>query len=298
MLQYARNLLAAHVYRVLGFPRRNSARLYAGCHGLRIATLHDSATLLLPGFTRLLDWCEEHFEHGSADDAAALVRGAFVPGKRDKLLFTFDDGHDNNILAAQLLAERGWQAVFFIVPSYLNRSIDEYCEFHRTQGVEAVPFGQKNVDQPVHGLSDEQVRAMVAMGHVAAGHNYAHRDLGLLSDRAELEYEIGRALDDLSALTGQPCTHFAWGNGTPRHLSDAAIAYLYERGVTVYSSVRGMNVPGTTPTLLLRDSVGLPPLFPEVWTRLLLLGGVDHRYLEARENLARRGGRLPAGMRR
>ena len=108
----------------------------------------------------------------------------------------------------------------------------------------------------------------------------------------------GRALDDLSALTGQPCTHFAWGNGTPRHLSDAAIAYLHERGVTVYSSVRGMNVPGTTPTLLLRDSVGLPPLFPEVWTRLLLLGGVDHRYLEARENLARRGGRLPAGARR
>lgn len=296
MLQYARNLLAAHAYRVLGFPQRNSARLYDGRRGLRIATLHDTGTLLMPGFRRLLDWCEQRFERGTAADAAALVRGAFVPGKCDKLLFTFDDGHDNNLLAAQLLAERGWQAVFFIVPPYLNRSIDEYCAFHHAQGVEAVPFGQKNVDQPVHGLSDDQVRSMVAMGHVAAGHNYAHRDLGALADRAELEYEIGRALDDLSLLTGQPCTHFAWGNGTPRHLSDAAIAYLNERGVTVYSSVRGLNVPGTTPTLLLRDAVGLPPLFPEAWSKLLLLGGVDHRYLAARENLTRRGGTLPAGV--
>lgn len=295
MLHYARNFLAAHVYWALGFPRRNAARLYGGRRGLRIATLHDTSALFMPGFTRLLDWCEEWFDHGTVGDAAALARGDFVPGSRDKLLFTFDDGHDNNIRAAQLLAERGWQAVFFIVPPFLNRSIDEYCAFHRAQGVEAVAFGQKNVEQPVRGLSNEQVRAMMAMGHVVAGQNYAHRNLGNLAGRADLDYEIGRVLDDVEKLTGQPCQHFAWGNGLPRHLSDAALAYLDDRGVTAYSSVRGLNVPGTTPKLLLRDSVGLPPHFPEAWTRLLLSGGADHHYLEGRENLTLRGGKLPAG---
>lgn len=261
-----------------GRVSRNAREIYGGRPGLRIATLHDVAgTRDRARFRRLVERCREAFEPASPDDIEAAPGGG--EGGRDSLLFTFDDGFAGNLEAARYLAERGWRAIFFVIPSFLDRDLASYRDFHRAQGVE--PF--LPVSRHDRALTRAEVREMAAMGHRIAAHNYGHRDLGRLRERDELDYEIGRALAEVSELTGSECRDFAWGFGHPQHLSVEAWAYLKAREVRTYSCVRGKNVPGLTPRILLRDNVSLA--HPSGYSLLVLRGGLDHRYVGERADL-------------
>ena len=111
------------------------------------------------------------------------------------------------------------------------------------------------------------------MKHLIAGHNFAHRDLGQLTREQDLEYELGRAIDQVSEWIGRPCDDFAWGFGHSRHLSPQAAAYLSARCKRVYSGVRGLNVVGVTPRFMLRDCVAYE--HPFSFIKAALEGALD-----------------------
>jgi peptidoglycan/xylan/chitin deacetylase (PgdA/CDA1 family) len=132
---------------------------------------------------------------------------------------------------------------------------------------------------------------MGAMGHVIGAHNDAHLDLGRLTDPDAIRGEIDRALEGVAALTGHPCRDFAVSFGRPRHFHPLAIEHLRDRGVRTYACVRGLNVPGRTPRLLLRDQIELTE--PWLFQRACLDGAVDRRWAREVGQLDRLGGRLP-----
>jgi peptidoglycan/xylan/chitin deacetylase (PgdA/CDA1 family) len=269
---------------------RNRRKLYPDTRGLRMVTLHETrGTEQMDRLKRLVDYCEQHFDWGAPDDIIALCDGRFVPRARDTLLLTFDDGHCDNFDAASYLASKGIPALFFVIPAFLERDVQAYYEFHKANGIQAFRFAPHHTES--RGLSRSQIREMRAMGHLIGGHNYAHRNLGFLHEARDLEYEIRRALDDLGEILGQPCQDFAHGFGQPEHLSVEAFAYLNENCARLYSSVRGLNIPGQSPRLLLRDPVNL--WHPFVFTTATLNGALDHRALNKRTALEKLGGRLP-----
>jgi len=256
-----------------------------------MVTLHETrGAEQMDRLKRLVDHCEQHFDWGTHDDIIALCGGTFTPRARDTIILTFDDGHGDNFDAASYLASKGIQALFFVIPAFIGRNVQEYYEFHQANGVEAFRFAPHHTES--RGLSRTQIQEMKAMGHLVGGHNYAHRNLGLLHESQDLEYEIQRALDELGEILGEPCQDFAHGFGQPEHLSSEAYAYLSDHCARLYSSVRGMNVPGRSPRLLLRDPVNL--WYPFVFTASTLSGALDHRGLNKREALERLSGRLPA----
>ena len=270
--------------------QRNRRKLYPRDHGLRMVTLHETrGTEQMDRLKRLVDYCEQHFDWGTPDDVVALCGGTFVPRERDNLLLTFDDGHCDNFDAASYLAAKGIRALFFVIPAFLGRSVRAYYEFHRANGVQAFRFAPHHAES--RGLSRTQIREMRAMGHVIGGHNYAHRDLGLLREDGDIEYEIQRALEDLGEILGQPCQDFAFGFGQPEHLSVEAYNYLNLNCARLYSTVRGLNVPGLSPRLMLRDSANL--WHPFAFTVSTLNGALDHRSVRQWAELERLGGRLP-----
>lgn len=268
---------------------RNRRDLYGGAFGLRMVTLHDTPSEDMDRFRRLVDACLERHAIAGPESVVALSEGRYEPGDADRLLFTFDDGMRNNYDAALHLQEKGVRAIFFVVPSFIGRTVREFVEFHRASGVEAFDL---RPDTELSGLSPSEVREMAAMGHMIAGHNFAHRDLGSLSRVEDLDYEIGRALDTLSEVLRAPCEDFAFGFGRPNYLSAEAADYLNRRCRRVYACVRGLNVPGRTPRYFLRDHVDLS--FPPGFVRGCLDGSLDHRARPEWEPLVRMGGLLPA----
>src|SRR5690606_26471532 len=117
--------------------------------------------------------------------------GRYADFGRDRLLLTFDDGDASNFQAAVRLAERGLQAIFFVVPSWIDRTVEQYLAYHESRGVKAHdlsgPFGRQR-----RALTTSQLREMAAMGHRIAAHNHAHRSLGKLHDPADITYETNR----------------------------------------------------------------------------------------------------------
>jgi peptidoglycan/xylan/chitin deacetylase (PgdA/CDA1 family) len=242
-------------------------------------------------FEQLIRWCKQTFEMAGPEDADKLVDGKFEPGQRDKLLITLDDGFSNNYDVGRWLAERGIRATFFVIPSYLDCSTDEFLAYHTANGVEAYPMGIRARHQPCRGMARDEVLRLRDLGHRIAAHNYAHRDLGGLRDADDLAYEIDRSLDEVSELLGQPCHDFAIGFGGTQHVSPEALDVLRHRRSRVYFGVRGLNVPCVTPPLLLRDMIS--PSWPLAFSQQAALGALDDRATAGRARLAVWSGALP-----
>lgn len=280
----------AEMWRTLDRARRDRALLYGGATGLRIITFHETQGDDLTRLKQIVDWCRSRFTMASPADADTLFAGCW-PHPTDRILVTFDDGWESNFEAAKWLAGIGVSATFFVVPSLIGRTADEYLRFHaRNHLVPSVPEASTGA----RGLSTEQLREMRAMGHRIGAHNFAHRDLGVLHALPDIRYEVENALEGLSDILRTNCNDFAIAFGQPNNVSDEAIAYLKDlqaRGLRIYSCHRGLNVPGKTPSFLLRHA--WEPFHPANFTRVCLEGAGDRRLNRDVRLMVRRVGRLP-----
>lgn len=267
---------------------RNRRTYYNGTNGLRILNFHAIPAADVSRFRAIVDWSLEHFEVADPGDVDAVHDGTPTTWARDKIAFTFDDGYEDHFESARWLSDRGIRATFFVVPSFIDRTIPEYLEFHRARGVDAFDFA---VDpRSRRGLSRKQIEGIVAMGHRIGAHNYAHRSLADLRSPSDIQYEIANAMQAVEDITHVPCEDFAFAFGHPQFISDEAVQYLSGHCRRVYACVRGLNVPGVTPAFLLRDDVILGN--PQRLVRLCLAGGADDRYAAMRADLLQRSGSL------
>jgi hypothetical protein len=280
----------AELWRTSGRVRRDRVLLYGGRSGLRILTFHETLGDDLKRFQRIVEWCRSRFAMATPADADAIAAGRW-PHDTDRILVTFDDGWESNFEAARWLAGIGVSAIFFVVPSLIGRDGDEYFRFHAQNGVTpSLPQGSPGA----RGLSTAQLCEMRAMGHRIGAHNFGHRDLMLLRALPDIRYEVDNALEAMGEILGAPCSDFAIAYGMPHNLSDEAIVHLQglqARGIRIYSCHRGLNVPGKTPSFLLRHECN--PLHPTNFARICIEGGGDRRLGAAAGLMVRRVGTLP-----
>jgi peptidoglycan/xylan/chitin deacetylase (PgdA/CDA1 family) len=279
----------AHWWLASGQAAKDRQELYGGATGLRIVTFHETLEEELAQVRELVDLCRRRFLLATPADADELLAGRWRPDAVDKVLITFDDGLSSNFEAARWLHQVGVKAIFFIVPSIIDRSMEEYLRYHEQRGVKAYPPESAPGGR---GLSAAQVREMKAMGHRIGAQNFAHRDLGRLHTPEEMRYEIGQAVDGVRELIGEDCQDFAIGFGQPENLSNEAVSYLLENCARVYACHRGLNVPGITPRFLLRHAIDRQ--HPFAFTRACVEGGADRRLAGRAREMVRRVGVLPS----
>lgn len=280
---------AAQVWKATGRLGKDREELYGGATGLRAITFHETRDQELAKLRQVVEWCLDAFPMATPAHAAGLFDGSFRPGPRDRMLITFDDGLSSNYEAAVWLERKSVRAIFFVVPSLLDRSMEEYVRYHEDRGVTA----HRPLSAPgARGLARSQVKEMAAMGHLIAAHNFAHRDLGRISDPVGLRYEIDQSIDAVEELTGAPCQDFAIGFGQPHNISDEAARHLLSRVPRVYACHRGLNVPGLTPRFALRHAYE-PAQHPMAFTQVCLAGGGDRHQAAAIRKMIQRVGVLP-----
>lgn len=267
-----------------GRARRNRAA-YGSQPGLRILAVPAGDAGRFDRFRRFVDWCGAQYPLVGPE--AADAPGAL---SRDSLLLTINDVHARTFRAMEWLASAGVRVTCFVVPSSIGRSAREYLALHATRGVAAFTFaGSRDLDAR-RGLEPAQVRELEAMGHRVGAHNDAHRNLRRVT-AAEAEHEVLEAGRILAEVLQHPVRDVAWAFGRVDTVTPAALALMRERFGRVYSSVRGLNVAGITPAVLLRDPVSVADIRP--FRAACVRGALDHRYVMARAQLARLAGRLP-----
>lgn len=99
-----------------------------------------------------------------------------APGRH--LVLTFDDGGTSALVAAELLARRGWKGHFFIVTSLIG--------------------------SPTF-LDAAGIRAMRDAGHLIGSHSHTHPNIFRDQSTARMVEEWRVSADILSQITGDPC---------------------------------------------------------------------------------------------
>lgn len=122
-----------------------------------------------------------------------VVENRAPPGS---VCITFDDGYADNLLAAQLLHERGMMATFFVVTGAIGGT----CNW------EQPPLRGREM------MSAGDLVTLTKLGMQVGSHGVSHARLTKLT-RKQQEEEIYSSRSDLEAILGEAPRYFAYPSG-------------------------------------------------------------------------------------
>jgi len=247
-LRRAAKAVALWAYVRLWAPLRNLLHGLAGrCHAT-VLLYHrvsdeflDSVTVGVEQFDRQLALLGRRYE---VLDLPAFLASAGRARRRPVVVLTFDDGYEDNFLAARLLRRHGLPCTFFICTRIVGTD-------------RAFPHDLKRLGRAVPALSWPQVRLMRDWGFRFGIHTASHANVASLP-LADSLAEIRDAMDDLRREVGPAGGEqwFAFPYGRPRDISDDVRRALRETGVTVcLSACGGVNAPRFDPLDVRRQGI-------------------------------------------
>ena len=149
------------------------------------------------------------------------------PRRRPAVVLTFDDGYEDNYLAAVLLRREGIPATFFLSTGIVG------CD-------RAFPHDAEKLRRRVPALSWQQVRQMAEWGFRFGVHTVGHVNVGRASlDQAE--GEVSRAMADLRAQLGSAASDhwFAYPHGKQTDIAEPVRERLADWGIECCLSAYG-----------------------------------------------------------
>ena len=190
-------------------------------------------TMSRRAFIDQVRWLRRNFELISMEEVQRRVRGGV--NVRPAVHVTFDDGYADNCRAAvPWLLEEQVPCTYFV--SVQNVLECRPFEHDRRCGADLAPN------------SVAEIRAMAAAGIEIGAHTYTHRDLGGVTDPAELHQELVAARQQLQAAIDRPVRYFSFPFGLHANLSCTAFTWAAQCGYeAVCSAYGGYNYPGDDP---------------------------------------------------
>lgn len=226
----ARTRLRARALDLLVIGERLNPRIQAGLRRPRVHMLysHSLAAADVDNFRALVTWLAGRYKLVGYDEATRRIRsGGF---DETAVAFSFDDGFRSCLRAADILAEFGVTAGFFICPSMLG--------VNDPQQISAA-FGIGDANETMMTWGD--VERLKGDGHEIGSHTMHHANLAAVS-RDCADEEIGQSFETLRYRLGG-VRHFAWPYGTLRHFSASSAQTVFSTGYeTCASALRGCHV--------------------------------------------------------
>ena len=267
--ELAKRLLKNGLYRTIGEATATIAPVNGSDHRLRVLMYHKVNDGPLAPLTVQVAQFDEQMSHlrelgyTVVDlDAVLAHYGTGAPLPQRPVLITFDDGYRDNLEnAAPVLERHGYPAVIFVPIGYLDDAQplphEERFALHGGQN-RTVDWG---------ALSE-----LEAAGVRVESHGISHRPLTELQlDEAAREIALSKLR--LEDRLGRPVRAFAYVKGSEAHFRPVHLGLVAQAGYELaFTSVSGLNVPGTDPMRLHRYNV--EPYAPRTF-ELVLAGACD-----------------------
>ncbi len=225
--------LLCGLYKHCGAMAAQEALLHrAGRSRLAVLVFHrvtdevppDGLTVGTAQFRRICGLLRGRFRAVPLGEVFRLARSGGPPPPRT-VAITFDDCYRDNLAAAQVLAEHGLPACFFLPTAHV--------------GTDHVFPWDRHLPR-LANLSWDEARQIAGMGFEVGSHTVTHPDLATLS-AAEARRELVESRAALEGRLGRPVRWFAFpfggrNNLTPESL-DLAEQAGYEGSVTAYGGL-------------------------------------------------------------
>lgn len=230
-------------------PLRNLIRGRAGvCHATVLLfhrvtdSFDDSITVGVEQFQDFLRLLRRRYD---VVDMVGFLEGRGAPRRKPVVVLTFDDGYEDNLLAALLLRREGLPCTFFVTTRVVG-------------GEGAFPHDLKNLGRPVPALSWEQARLMSEWGFYIGNHTAHHVNLSEVPPQEACK-DISLAIDDLKREIGAAPPGRQWlayPYGKAGDISAEMRAQLPGLGITHCFSAYGGTNPVEFPVLdILRQNI-------------------------------------------
>jgi len=200
----------------------------------------DPCTVTPKQFIHQLSILKREFE---VIDMTQFLSGLAEPRRRPAAVITFDDGYEDNYLAAQVLHDANIPCTFFISTGIVGTK-------------KSFPMDVR-LQRQLATLSWDQVNEMSSWGFHIANHSVSHCDMGQISVEESLE-EVSKATGDIIQKLGEkgPERWFAYPFGRPRNIKSGVVERLHANGIDFcFSAYGGVNQPGFNPYNIRRQPV-------------------------------------------
>lgn len=137
---------------------------------LLVLCMHSTPADRMPDFQSQVQWLLKHFKPIRPSELEAYFRDELRNGPY--VLFTFDDGLQNNRYAAECLHAMQIQACFFVVPAFIQSEDSEH--YYRTHIRSVI---DERIDHQVEDRSAmnlDQLKYILRLGHTIDSHTWSH----------------------------------------------------------------------------------------------------------------------------
>ncbi len=173
---------------------------------LFVFAMHGTPLFHRKRLERLVDELISIYRPISPSDAIRFLNNKEAFQEGPYCLFTFDDGLKNNLLIAEILAEKGVSGLFFIVPDFVESSEPE--RFYRTNIRPEVLPGLEYGPQDLTCMNRADLMSLQKSGHTIGCHTSDH--LLRSNDTSEkLRLRIIESKNRLEDWSGVAVEHFA-----------------------------------------------------------------------------------------
>lgn len=214
----------------------------------------------------------------------------FLQGKHNisdaKLLITFDDGFKSNrIVAEEILHPLDIKGIFFVSTGFIGLQDTQKRNEFIVQQIYDGHANSSEISSDMEPLTWEDLKYLLAQGHVVGSHGRNHRRLSSIHPQQDLHDEIIESGNILEEKLGIPITCFAYPFGDIDSISKQAFNVIKARYQYCFSGVRGPTYQQTPNYAILRDAISIDD--PPQYVRFIIENGLDIIYRKkARKLLA------------
>lgn len=201
-------------------------------------------------FEQLLDYVFQHFRPLRPEQLADYFNGSLNDGPY--VLFTFDDGLKNNLMAAELLEARQTRAIFFVVPDFIDATDKElYYRTHIRQKIDASVDHEPEDFTP---MTEADLRGLLNRGHFVESHSMSHL-LRSSSQREVVEREVTQSREWIAQRLSWQSTMFCSPIQTNFSINRDAKGLIHQEYTFHFTTFPGLHTNKRSPQLVLRRNV-------------------------------------------
>jgi peptidoglycan/xylan/chitin deacetylase (PgdA/CDA1 family) len=243
---------------------------------------HDVPASLQNSFYELVKILNQKYQILSCDEFHLFLDGKLKSNSK-KIFITFDDGfYSNYIVSKQILNPLNINALFFILPKFINSHKGDMESFVINSMFNG--SNPNNMHQnDMRPMSWEDIAELIKDGHSIGGHTNSHSRLSTMNDKSILHEELISSANYIEKKLNIEVKDFAYPFGSISSINSNAMKMAKKRYYYIYSGVRGTNYVHTNKSALRREVINLKDNLE--FNLSIINGGLSIFYREERKTL-------------
>ena len=247
-------ILKKHIKRLISNSLSKITNYSTNC--VTVLMFHDVPASLQNSFYELVKILNQKYQILSCDEFHLFLDGKLKSNSK-KIFITFDDGfYSNYIVSKQILNPLNINALFFILPKFINSHKGDMESFVINSMFNG--SNPNNMHQnDMRPMSWEDIAELIKDGHSIGGHTNSHSRLSTMNDKSILHEELISSANYIEKKLNIEVKDFAYPFGSISSINSNAMKMAKKRYYYIYSGVRGTNYVHTNKSALRREVINL-----------------------------------------